>query len=301
MSLLDKAIVASIPFIPRPVVRHFADPYIAGETLQHAVETVKRLNREGAMATIDVLGEAITNLEQAQRTVQDYLRVLDTVEAEQLDANISIKPTALGLGLNYEACADNFRTVIEKLREYDNFVRIDMEDSPYTTLTLDLVNELRQEYPKIGTVLQAYMRRSMADLREKIIPDKVNLRLCKGIYIEPASIAFKDYEVVRKNYVRLLREALEAGVYVGIATHDELLVWEAFRMIDEMKLEPDQYEFQMLLGVTPELRKHIISEGHKMRVYVPFGDDWYAYSTRRLKENPRVAGYIFKDIFGLGH
>lgn len=301
MSLFDSLVVATIPFVPRPFIRHFADPYIAGEELADAVRVVKLLNREGAMATVDVLGEAVTNLDEAARAADSYLPVLDAIERERLDANISIKPTQLGLALDYDACRENFLRVIERVRMYDSFLRIDMEDSPYTTLTLDLVQDLRREYGKIGAVLQAYMRRSMSDLRERIIPDKINLRLCKGIYIEPSEIAFRDFDVVRRNYVRLLRIALEAGVYVGIATHDELLVWEAFTLIDELGLDREQYEFQMLLGVRPDLRRQIISEGHRMRVYVPFGEDWYAYSARRLKENPKVAGYVLKDILGLRH
>ncbi|MCB2210872.1 proline dehydrogenase family protein [bacterium] len=296
MNLFDRLVVATMPFVPKPMVRHFADPYIAGETLQHAIDQVKQLNQEGAMATIDVLGEAVTSMTEANRAADSYLPVIEAIEREKLDANISIKPTMLGLGLDYKGCVANFTRVIDALRPYNNFLRVDMEDSPYTSLTLDLVDELRKLYPNIGLVLQAYMRRSMNDLKDRVIPEKINIRLCKGIYVEPARVAYKDFDVVRKNYTALLKTALSNGVYVGIATHDEMLVWEAFNMIDELGLKPDQYEFQMLLGVTPELRRTIIREGHRMRVYVPFGEDWYAYSSRRLKENPKVAGYVMKDI-----
>ena len=297
MSLLDRFVVATLPFVPKPIVRHFADPYIAGEKLQDAVRQVKKLNREGACATMDVLGESIRTKDEASAAVKRYLTVLEVIKKEELDANISIKPTQFGLGMDFEFCLDNFRQIIEKLKEQDNFVRVDMEDSPYTTLTYDLYEALKKEYDKVGVVMQAYMRRSMNDLKERLIPGKANIRLCKGIYIEPQEISYRNFDIVRQNYARLLRKALESGMYVGIATHDEVLVYEAYKIIEDLDLKPDQYEFQMLLGVTESLRRQVIADGHKMRVYVPFGKDWYAYSTRRLKENPRVAGYVFKDIF----
>jgi proline dehydrogenase len=301
MSLLDRLIVATLPFVPKPIVRHFADPYIAGETLEDAVRQVKMLNRQGACATIDVLGESVTTPEQIKEPVEKYLSVLDTIDAENLDSNISIKPTQMGLGLDYNLCRENFLTVIERARKYNTFVRVDMEDSPYTTLTLDLYEDLQKEYGNVGVVVQAYMRRTSKDLDERLIPAKADIRLCKGIYIEPPEIAYRNFDIVRRNFSMLLRKALSAGMYVGIATHDEMLVYEAYRIIDELKLSRDKYEFQMLLGVTETLRRQIIADGHKMRVYVPFGRDWYAYSTRRLKENPRVAGYVFKDIFHIKH
>jgi len=300
MSLLDRFVVATLPFIPKPVIRHFADPYIAGETLEDAIRQVKKLNREGACATIDVLGESVSRPEEAVQAVERYLTVVETIRKEDLDANISIKPTQFGLGLDFDTCRKNFLRVIDKLREQNIFLRIDMEDSPYTTLTYDLFQSLHKEYDQLGVVMQAYMRRSMTDLKERLIPAKHNIRLCKGIYIEPQDIAYRNFDIVRQNYVRLLRRALESGLYVGIATHDEVLVYEAYKIIEELGLEKDQYEFQMLLGVTESMRRQIIADGHRMRVYVPFGKDWYAYSTRRLKENPRVAGYVFKDIFHIG-
>ncbi|MBD3167351.1 proline dehydrogenase [bacterium] len=299
MSLFDSLVVAGMPFVPKKLVRHFADPYIAGESLQDAIDTVQRLNRQGICATIDVLGEGITRKEQATRAVDRYIQVVEAIEREKLDANISIKPTQFGLGIDPAFCRDNYRRVIEVVKPYDNFIRIDMEDSPFTTLTLDLYEDLVKEYPRIGVVVQAYLRRTLHDIESRLAPVKANIRLCKGIYIEPHEIAYRDFDIVRKNYILLLRKALEAGMYVGIATHDEMLVWEAYRLIDEMGVEKDQYEFQMLLGVTESLRRQIVQDGHKMRVYVPFGQDWYPYSTRRLKENPKIAGYVAKDILGI--
>jgi len=296
MSLLDKLVVTALPLVPKPIVHHFAAPYIAGAHLTDAVRVVRDLNRQGISATIDVLGESVSEIAQTEYAVNQYLKVLHAIEEHELDANISIKPTQLGLGLDPEMCRKNYLRIIEALRKQKNFLRIDMEDSPYTTLTFDLFDALRKEYDRVGVVIQAYLRRTITDLRERLIPAGANIRICKGIYIEPREIAYKDYEIVRKNFLLLLEEALGAGLYVGIATHDEMLIWEAYRMISRMGLAPDRYEFQMLLGVGEHLRRQIVRDGHKMRVYVPFGRDWYAYSTRRLKENPKIAGYVFKDI-----
>ncbi len=297
MSLLDKLVVTTIPLVPKKLVRHFADPYIAGETLSDAIRTVRALNRQGASTTIDVLGEASLRAQDTQHAVDQYIKVVETINEENLDANISIKPTQFGLGLDFDLCLDNFRKVIEALKKYDNFVRIDMEDSPYTTLTYDLYETLKSEYEHVGVVMQAYMRRSLKDLNERVIPvEGAHIRLCKGIYIEPHEIAYRDFDIVRKNFSSLLKKAFKDNVYVGIATHDEMLIWDACKVIEEMEISKDRYEFQMLLGVTPHLRRQLISDGHKMRVYVPFGKDWYAYSTRRLKENPKMAGYVFKEI-----
>ncbi len=299
MSLLDTLVVTTIPFIPKPLVRHFANPYIAGESLTDAVQTVRNLNRQGICATIDVLGESISRPDEADSAVRNYLEVIEAIKNNELDANISIKPTQFGLGIDPKICYENFTRIVNKLREYDNFVRIDMEDSPFTTLTFDLYKQVVNDYPKTGIVIQSYLRRTQKDLDDILIPANANIRLCKGIYVEPAEIAFKDYDVVRKNYISLLENSLKAGLYVGIATHDEMLVWDAYRIIKKLGLSPDKYEFQMLLGVTEKLRHRIVKDGHKMRVYVPFGKDWYPYSIRRLKENPRIAGYVFKDIFHL--
>ncbi len=299
MSLLDSMVVATMPLVPKKLIRHFADPYIAGESLADAIATVKKLNKQGIHATLDVLGESVTHKEEALQAVKRYLRVIRAIKEEDLKSGISIKPTQFGLGIDPEFCLQNYLRIANALGEIDRFMRIDMEDSPYTTLTLDLFKSVNKEYKRSGIVIQAYMRRSLKDLEETLIPMKADIRLCKGIYIEPHEIAYRDYDIVRKNYILLLEKALSAGLYVGIATHDEMLVWEACRMIEKMQLSPDKYEFQMLLGVTEKLRRQIVQEGHKMRVYVPFGKDWYAYSTRRLKENPKVAGYVFKDIFHL--
>lgn len=298
MNALNRAVVATLPVVPRPIVRKVSSRYIAGDSISDAVRLIRELEREGCCATLDILGEHITREQEAERAVDGYIHALHTIDSERLDSNISIKLTQLGLALDTEFCYQNIRRVVEEARALKNFVRIDMEESTHTATTIALFKKLTQEFDNLGLVLQAYLRRTRADVRGLIEEVKnLNLRLCKGIYIEPRKIAYKEAEIINYNYVSLLEECFENGVYIGIATHDAKLVWQAMHLIDKLKVPKDRYEFQMLLGVDEELRRIIVSEGHKLRVYVPFGKHWYAYSVRRLKENPQIAGYILQNIF----
>ena len=296
MHLLNKLVVATLPAIPRPVVRFFAGRYIAGETIEDAVRTVRQLNAEGVCATLDVLGEDITTKEEAITSRNRSNEVLHTIAREKLDSNLSIKLTSLGLKLDKAFCIENVREILKVAATYNTFVRVDMEDSTCTTDTIDVFCTLHKEFPRTGIVVQAYLYRTEEDVR-KMLPGKTNFRLCKGIYKERKEIAFQTREAVQQSYIKLLRLMLENGCYVGIATHDSVLVDAAYKMIREMKLGRDQYEFQMLLGVRPELRRKLVADGHKVRLYVPFGEHWYGYSTRRFKENPEIAGYVFKALF----
>lgn len=300
MSLFSKLMVMTLPLVPKPLVRRVANRYIAGDTIADAVRLVRQLNQNGMMATLDILGEHITKKEEATATTENYLAALEVIHREKLDSNISIKLTAFGLKLDFDFCLANVRRVVQRAHELDNFVRLDMEDSSCTTDTLRIYDLLRQEYRRVGTVIQAYMRRALPDIRG-LMQNGVasNFRICKGIYVEPRAIAYKNRELINKNFTYLLTEMLRHGAYVGIATHDERLVWDAMRLIDEMKVSHEQYEFQMLLGVDEELRDTIVKAGHRLRVYVPFGKSWYAYSTRRLQENPQIAGYVIQNFFGL--
>jgi proline dehydrogenase len=298
-SLFDRLVVGTLPFVPKTVVRSFARRYVAGETLEDAIRTVRELSAEGAMATIDVLGESVTRREQTERTRDEYLQVLDAIVASRLQANVSIKPTAVGLSIDPGLARENCRAICRKAAESGTFVRIDMEDSPYTEKTLQLVLELKEEYPGVGVVVQAYMRRTLSDM-DRLGAAKMNVRICKGIYVEPRELAFKDRQAVIENFAAIVDKHLSAGCYAGIATHDEACVQKALATIDRLKLTPDQYEFQMLLGVDPLLRRTILTAGHRLRVYVPFGRDWYAYSLRRLKENPSIARHTVRMILGLG-
>lgn len=296
MQQLNKLIVAALPLVPKPIVRHFAKRYIAGETIGDAIRTVRQLNREGACATLDVLGEDVTSREQALESGRASLQVLDAIVHERLDSNLSIKLTSLGLKLGGTVCMDRVREIVEAARQYDIFVRIDMEDSSCVTDTIAIFKEVNAEYPKTGIVVQAYLFRSEDDVRD-LVKTGTNFRLCKGIYREPAAIAFQKRDEVQRNFLKLLRIMLENRCYAGIATHDSVLVDGALAMIKELGLRKDAYEFQMLLGVRPELRRQLVREGHKVRLYVPFGENWYGYSTRRFKESPEIAGHVFKALF----
>ncbi|TML04859.1 MAG: proline dehydrogenase [Actinobacteria bacterium] len=298
MAIFDRAIVRLLPAVPRPVVQKLSERYIAGPELKDAREAVRRINAEGRVATIDVLGEEITTEEEAAAIVRAYQDVFADIERCGLDSNVSVKLTALGLKLGHDLCRDNLRTVVEDAGSRGNFVRIDMEDSSTTDDTLRLYRELREEgHVNLGVVLQAMLRRTLTDI-DALADLKPSVRLCKGIYVEPPEIAYQDYEAVRAAFVRALESLLAAGCYVGIATHDDWLLREGRRLVVEHGLGRDEYEFQMLLGVRAELGDELVVEGHRLRIYVPFGRHWYAYSLRRLQENPKIAGYIAADTLG---
>ena len=272
-------------------MRKLASPYIAGPTLEDAVRIVRRLNAEGKRATIDVLGEEVTTAEEAREIARAYHRVLARIEGERLDANISVKLTGLGLGLGYALCRENLQSLVEDARVRSNFVRIDMEDSSTTDDTLGLHRDLRDAgYDNLGIVLQARLRRSLADAQ-----GLENVRLCKGIYLESPEVAYEDADEVRQSFRETLRALLDQGTYVGIATHDEQLIEYAIEQVRARGLAPGDYELQMLLGVRSARGDELVRDGHRLRVYVPFGTHWYEYSVRRLQENPRIAGYVAAD------
>jgi proline dehydrogenase len=290
---LDSTISRVLPAVPRRIVRRLAAPYIAGPTLDDAVRVVRRLNAEGKLATVDVLGEEVSSADEAGRITAAYFGALERIESEKLDANISVKLTGLGLELGDEVCRANLVSLLDDAQGRGNFVRIDMEDSSTTDATLSLYRELRAAgHDNVGVVLQAYMRRTAADL-----VSLHNVRLCKGIYVEPLEIAFQDPDEVRGSYLAALDALLAQGSYVGIATHDELLIAESLRRIGALGLGHDRYEFQMLLGVRASRGDELVRAGHRLRVYVPFGTHWYEYSIRRLQENPKLAGYAAADTF----
>ncbi|HEY4413226.1 MAG TPA: proline dehydrogenase family protein [Gaiellaceae bacterium] len=281
--ILDRALVRVLPAVPRPVVQLFSSRYIAGSTLEEAVRVVRRLNGEGMAATIDVLGEELTHADEARAIAHAYRDVFDEIERQKLDSNVSVKLTALGLKLSYELCKENLVAVLAQGR----FVRIDMEDATTTDATLRLYRELREDgHGNVGVVLQAYLRRTLDDVRA-LAGLKPNVRLCKGIYVEPPSLAYTDPAAVRTSFVQCLDALLESGAYVAAATHDEALIQEA--------LKRNVPEFQMLLGVREERASELVAEGHTLRVYVPFGEQWYAYSLRRLQENPAMATTIARE------
>jgi len=298
VSLLDSALVRLLPAVPKPVVRYFTSRYIAGATVADALECVRGLNGGGKMATVDVLGEEITHEDETRAIAQAYDDVFAAIDKAALDSNVSVKLTALGLDLSYDLCRENLLEVVRTAAGYGNFVRIDMEDSSTTDDTLRLYRELREEgHDNLGVVLQARLRRTLDDV-QALADLRPSVRLCKGIYLEPATIAFTDYEAVRAHFLRCLDALLAAECYVGVATHDEWLIGESLARISRRGLDPLGYELQMLLGVREERRDELVAEGHRLRVYVPFGEHWYEYSVRRLQENPAMAGTIAKATAG---
>jgi len=295
-SFMNQAVVGVLPYVPIPLVRFFADKYIAGEELADAVRVTGDLNRRGILATIDVLGESISRREEAVEARDECIQVVEAIHQHRLEANISVKLTQLGMDLDTGFCLENLQAIADCARKYGIFMRIDMEDSACTDRTIDLFLKTREYYANCGIVLQAYLRRTAADV-ERLCQTRTNYRLCKGIYVEPQSIAFKDFDEVNRNYLHLLKNMLSATSYVGIATHDDALVDGALKIIEELKLDKAKYEFQMLLGVRERVRDRIVEQGHRLRVYVPFGKHWYKYSMRRFKENPQIAWHVTKALF----
>jgi proline dehydrogenase len=299
VNAFNTLVVRTLPLVPKSLVRRFASRYVAGETLAQALDVVRRLNSEGCMATLDVLGEDVTDLSETESTVEEYLKALDAIAKERLDSNISVKLTALGLKIDPSECRRRFRRILEGARSNGNFVRIDMEDSSVTEETIRIHRESRAMTERVGLVLQAYLHRSREDAG-RAAAARANVRVCKGIYVEPPGIAYQAREEIWECFADMVDTMLGAGCYVGIATHDEVLVDRALATIRRLGLAPEAYEFQMLLGVAGKLRRRLVASGHRLRVYVPYGEAWYGYSLRRLKENPAIAGHIVKNVFGGG-
>lgn len=297
MNPFNSLIVKTVEILPKSIVRKFANRYIAGDSLKDAIEVTQHLNEKGIMGTLDVLGEDVFKKDDAKRARDECLTVLKAIDDNKLDANHSLKPTQLGLKIDFGFCLENLSEILTEASSKNIFVRLDMEDHTCTTDTLKLYEEAYKMYPKCGAVIQSYMRRSFDDVTNLAV-NKTNFRLCKGIYVEPEEIAFKQKEEVRQNFMKLLRLMLEKGCYTGIATHDDVLVEKSYQLIGELKKDKSEYEFQMLLGVRERLRDKILNDGHRIRVYIPFGTHWYNYSIRRFKENPQMAGYVFKSIIG---
>lgn len=291
-----------LPYMPKKLIWVFSKRYIAGETIEDGLLASKLLNEKGIEVTIDILGEFIHSIDEAEKNKNEYLEVIERFTQDNVKGNFSLKPTSFGLLIDKEVCYNYIREVVQLVASKDSFLRIDMEDSQCVDMEIDIFRKLRTEFPKhVGLVLQAYMRRTKSDL--EALNDlnsenaPISFRLCKGIYVEPENIAFKDFHEVQENFLADLKYMFENKMYAGIATHDKYLVEESKKMIQEMNIPKNMYEFQMLYGVTPELRQSIVDEGHRMRVYVPYGKQWFGYSTRRLKENPKMAQHIIKALF----
>jgi proline dehydrogenase len=303
--MFNKFIAAILPYFPKKFIWLFSSSYISGETIEDAIRVSKELNSKNVKVTLDVLGEFIKNLNEAEANKKEYLDTIDFTHKNGIDGNFSVKPTSFGLLIDKEICYKHIREIVEKAASINSFIRIDMEDSPCTALEIELFRRLKTEFPlNVGLVVQAYLKRtlddirSLADLNSEDAP--LSFRLCKGIYIEPESISYKKYEEINQHYLEDLEYMLANKIHVGIATHDKPLVEGAYALIKKHNVPKHLYEFQMLYGVTPRLRESIVNDGHTMRVYVPFGEKWFGYCTRRMKENPRMASDIIKAIFYKG-
>jgi proline dehydrogenase len=297
MNLANRLILSFIQLLPKVLVKPFAMRYIAGEVLSDAVRVVKALNSKNLITTLDVLGENVTTEEESVVAVRTCVEVLRAIHENHLNSNLSIKLTQFGLKIDEAFCYSNVKRLLEIASGYNNFIRIDMEDSSTTSSTFNSYERLRSDgFENLGVVVQANMRRSEEDICG-LLSMKANVRLCKGAYVEPEAIAFREKEEIRLNYLHLLERLLESRCYVAIATHDDFLIARAYQYIQKMNLQSPDYEFQMLSGVKTKLRDKIVADGHRLRVYVPFGQHWYAYSIRRFKENPQIILYVLRALF----
>ena len=296
MGLFSDLVVATLPFIPKSIVKSVARRYIAGPFLDDAVLVTQTLMQAGASSTIDVLGEFVESRDRAQQEVGTSASVIGAIHEHALDSYLSVKLTSLGLDIDQEYAYENLVGLVKQAQGLGVFVRMDMENTPYTDVTLDFYRRLRASgFDNVGVVIQAYLRRSEDDVRS-LLEYQPSVRLCKGIYVEDEHLAFKDPDEIRHNYQKLLRIMMEANANVRIATHDEVLLQDAELYVAHKGIDPHNVEFQMLLGVRHDRRDDLIAKGYKVRIYVPFGEDWYGYSTRRLKENPQIAVHVAKAV-----
>jgi len=288
------------------MAKGFAARFVPGETLDSALDAVKKLNAKGITASLDLLGESVRNEKEARESAAQYIRILDRIKESRLDANVSVKLTAMGLDVGEELCILNMQNILDRAREHETFVRIDMEGSDYTQKTLDIFyHRLFPSYRgNVGIVLQSYLYRAFQDAQEANIAG-ARVRLCKGAYKEPASVAYAEKKKVDDSYLRCMRELMLNGHYPGIATHDERMVRETRRFARENDIAPDRFEFQMLYGVRRDLQEKLVRDGYRMRVYVPFGTQWYPYLMRRLAERPAnvafITGNVLKEMVSRNH
>ena len=300
MSLFNTLMASAVALAPRALVRKISRRYIAGDTVADAIERVAALNAAGFAATVDVLGETTESLSQADATTREYLKVLEAIAREDLRANISVKPTALGLLLDEAHCERNLERLLDAAKAYSIFVRMDMEDASCTQREIDLLLRLKARgYGNLGLVLQAYLKRTGEDIAS-LLGAGENLRICKGIYAEDREHlvegAGQDRRAINPHFLRHVASCFDSGTFVGVATHDEELVDQVIALAQHRQMARTAFEFQMLLGVQEGLRDRLLAEGYSVRIYVPYGRDWYAYSMRRIKENPRIAGYLLRAL-----
>ncbi len=303
--MLNNIIASLLPHLPKKFIWLFSRAYISGETLEDAMRVSKDLNDNNIKVTLDILGELIKNPGETELNKKEYLNLIDVKYKNGIDGNFSLKPTSFGMLLDEKLCYNHVREIVAKAASYNGFIRIDMEDSYCTDMEIRLFRKLKSEFTgNVGLAVQAYLKRTLDDVKSLVdlnsVDNPLSFRLCKGIYVESEAIAFKKYEEINRHFLEDLEFMFKNKIHVGIATHDIRLVEGAFKLIEKYNVPENLYEFQMLYGVAPRLRENIVNEGHTMRVYVPFGKEWFNYSTRRLKENPKMASHIIKAIFYKG-
>ena len=297
MGLLNGIVVRTAPYLPRFIIGKIASRYVAGDSIEEGIALVQKLNQKGFSGTLDLLGEEVTDITKASKITKSYCSILDAIEDAGVDCNISLKLTSMGLNIDREICWSNFKKVLDTAKKSNNFIRIDMEDSSVTQLTIDMYKRAKAYYPKVGTVLQAYMKRTIDDVKDLLV-DNPNLRICKGAYKESEDIAYQGREEIRNNYLQAASMMFSKGAYVALATHDTTLIKSLEEMIAEKEISSDAYEFQALSGVPVEKTlERLVEENHKVRYYIPFGSEWHAYSLRRMKENPDIWKYTLKALF----
>ena len=277
------------------LARRLAGRFVAGDTFADGLEAGRRINRENIAVTFDRLGESVTSLAEAEAARDEYLRVIEEISHHHVDANVSIKLTQFGMDISETACRANVEQLVRRARDRNGFVRIDMESSEYTERTLRMVNDLHAQYETVGTVIQAYLRRSEKDI-ETLCRQGIRVRLCKGAYLEPADVAFQAKSDVDRNFVHLMRILLAAGTYPAIATHDEKIIQTAKDFAGARNLSRDSFEFQMLYGIRRDLQRRLVAEGYRLRLYVPFGKAWYPYFMRRLAERPANVLFLARHL-----
>lgn len=297
MNPLNSILAAIISIFPRWIIKPFAKPYVAGETIAEALTHIHTLNDKGFTATLDILGEHVQSIDEAADITKSYIEILDAISEQDLDCNISIKPTHIGLDISYDTARDNLFSLLTKAKELHSFVRIDMEDSPYTDASIKLYLEALVHYDNVGPVIQAYLHRSTEDIK-RLNSEKFNVRICKGIYSESETIALQLEDEINGQFIQLVKNIITGDGYVGIATHDLTLINALDNWISENEISPDRFEFQVLFGVPMKGRlQELLDKGYTVRQYVPFGKDWHDYSVRRLKENPAIVSYVIKNMF----
>lgn len=276
--------------------RQMARRFVAGETLDEAVAAARACNEAGMLVSLDYLGENVSTVADAQKARDAYLEIFERIAIEKLDANVSCKLTQLGLDLNNDFCEGLLSSIVERAAGYDNFLRVDMEGSIYTQRTVEIVKRVRSRNPAVGTVIQAYLYRSEADIQD-LLAYGCRIRLCKGAYKEPPEVAFPKKSDVDANYVNIMQILLPSGFYHGIATHDPKMIGATIRLAATKQISKDDFEFQMLYGVRTDLQKRLIRDGYRLRIYIPYGRDWFPYFMRRLAERPANVGFFVKNFF----